>query len=160
MKSQDEKKLRNQLVSHLKGGQAFTPVDRLIKNITFDCIGIVPDELPYTFYQQFYHIWFTQADIINYCRNPDYQAPDWPGNYWPEQKAPETEQKWQELISAYSDEREEFCKFILDTSNNLFQPFSANEDHNLFREIQLVIEHTSYHTGQLFVIYRLLSRGS
>ncbi|MEX2347277.1 MAG: DinB family protein [Balneolaceae bacterium] len=160
MQPQYDKKLRNQLVSHLKGGQAFTPVDNLIDKISFDKIGIIPDGLPYTFYQQFYHIWFTQADIINYCRNPDYQAPDWPDNYWPEQKAPEDEQQWRELISAYSDEREEFCKFIMDTSNNLFQPFSVNEDHNLFREIQLVIEHTSYHTGQLFVIYRLLSRGS
>lgn len=157
MNSEKNLKLRKQLVGHLKGGQAFSTIERVINKMPFEKIGIVPEGLPYSFYQQFYHIRIAQLDIFDYCRDDDYAVPNWPDDYWPENPAPVDESEWDKLVRSYFDERDEFCDYIMNSSNDLFEPFASNKDHNLFREAQLVIEHTSYHTGQLYIIQRLLS---
>lgn len=151
-----DQKLREQLVNHLKGGNAFSPIEKVVKDVPFEKIGIVPDGLPYSFYQQVYHLWYAQKDIIDYCRNDDYEAGNWPDDYWPENKAPKDEKEWENLIEKLFDERDEFCKYLMDSSNDLFEPFSQNENHNLLRETELIIEHNAYHIGQLYVMKRLL----
>lgn len=156
-KSDTDQKLRKQLVNHLKGGDAFATIEKVLKKVPLEKVAVVPVGLPYSFYQQFYHIRIAQLDILEYCRDKNYKAPDWPDDYWPESPAAVDEAEWDKLVRSYFDERNELCDLILDTSNDLFQPLTANRNHNLFREVQLVIEHTSYHTGQLYIIQRLLS---
>jgi uncharacterized damage-inducible protein DinB len=148
--------LRNRLVKHLKGGEAYAPIDQILDEIPYNKLGEVVQDLPYTFFQLFWHIRHAQLDILEYCRDENYEAPDWPEGYWPDQKAPESRDAWEELIESYFQEREELCDLILDTSKDLFGPLPSNPDHHLFREAELVIEHTSYHTGQLYMLYRLL----
>src|SRR6056297_2095085 len=148
---------KQQLVKHLKGGQAFSPIDKVLNEMPYQKIGIVHNGLPYSFYQLFAHIRIAQLDILEYCRNDTYQAPNWPDEYWPEAKSPDSEQKWQLLIDSYCDERDEFCEMLLEPSADLMKPFKANTDHNLLRQAELIIEHTAYHTGQLYIIYRLLN---
>lgn len=157
MDTQNEKDLRNQLVKHLKGGQAYSSIDNLIEKIPFDKIGIVPNGLPYSFYQLFFHIRVAQEDILSYCRDEDYQTPDWPADYWPDEKAPANKQEWETLVQTYFDERQAFCDLLMTSDKKLMEPFTSNPDHNLLRQAELIIEHTSYHTGQLYVIYRLLN---
>lgn len=151
-----DRELRRRLVEHIEGGHAYSSIDKVINHMPFEKTGIVPDGLPYSFYQQLYHIRISQLDILDYCRNENYQSPDWPKEYWPEKPAPADIKEWNQLIQKYLDEREELCDYISDPANDLFDPFPANPDHNLFREAQLIIEHTSYHTGQLYILYRLL----
>ena len=156
MKKESEFRIRNRLVKHLNGGEAFLPIDSILDKIAYEQLGIVPDGLPYSFYQQFYHIWMAQHDILEYCLNSDYRAPDWPEDYWPDEKGPADEDEWMGLVSSYVSEREKLINFIQDKNNDLLEPVSSNEDHTLLREILIVIEHTSYHTGQLMIILRLL----
>jgi hypothetical protein len=159
MKADSDLQIRNRLVKHLKGGEAFLPLDSILNKIAYEQLGVVPEGLPYSFYQQFYHIWMAQHDIAEYCMNPDYQSPDWPRDYWPDEKGPVDEEEWKELVSSYLSEREKLINFIQNKKNDLLGPVSSNPDHSLLREILIVIEHTSYHTGQLMIISRLL-RGS
>ncbi len=156
MKSHTEAELRKQLVKHVKGRNAFLPIEKVIEKVPFKKIGIVPEGLPYSFYQQVYHIRIAQVDILDYCRDENYKAPNWPDDYWPENPAPADEAEWNDLVQNFFDEREEFCEIILDSTNDLFEPFEANPNHNLLREAELVIEHNAYHIGQLYVIARLL----
>lgn len=149
-------KLREQLVKHLKGGEAFTPVDEVLDRIPFDQLGMVPEQLPYSFYQLFYHIRLAQHDILEFSRDPDYKSPDWPDGYWPEHKAPENKAAWQQLKTSYLSEREAFCALIMDPQHDLFKPFRWGSGQTLLREALLVIEHTAYHSGQLLVVLRLL----
>lgn len=157
MEAKKDQELRKRLVSHLKGGQAFSSISNVINKVPFNKTGIEPEGLPYSFYQQFYHIRISQLDILDYCRDENYEAPNWPDDYWPENRAPSDESEWKTLVQNYFDERDEFCDLIMNSAGDLFEPFEANPDHNLFREAQLVIEHTAYHTGQLYIIYRLLN---
>ncbi|MEQ9442913.1 MAG: DinB family protein [Cyclobacteriaceae bacterium] len=148
--------LRQQLIKHLEGGEAFTPIDEIIRNISFEKLGIVPDNLPYSFWQQFYHLRFAQYDILDFCRNPNYTTMKWPDDYWPDEPAPKSEQAWDDTVKAYFSERDEMAGLISDPKNNLFEPLPHGSGQTLLREALLVIEHTAYHTGQMLIILRLL----
>lgn len=148
--------LKEQLVRHLKGGEAFMPIEEMLKKIRFSELGKRPADLPYSFYELFSHIRFTQKDILEYCIQKDYSAHNWPDDYWPNEKAPEDEAAWESLKNSYFAEREELSKLILSPEKKLSDSVPSAEKHTLFREVLLVIEHTSYHSGQLLILLRHL----
>jgi uncharacterized damage-inducible protein DinB len=158
MKPSEDNQIREQLVKHLKGGEAFMTIDAALEKITYEDVAITPPGLPYSFYQLFFHIRLAQYDIIEFSRNQDYQSPEWPKEYWPRETGPENKRKWEELKEMYFSERKEFCEFILDSENDLFRPFAHGSGQNLLREALLVVEHTAYHTGQLLIVLRLLGK--
>lgn len=151
-----QREMKEQLVKHLNGGEAFMPVDEMLKEINIDKIGEKPANLPYSFYELFYHIWFAQKDILDYCKAEDYKPHKWPEDYWPKSSKPDTEAAWKELQQEFFDNRKELTEFLLDPGNDLLQPVRPGTDHTLFREMLLVIEHNAYHTGQLLVVLRNL----
>ena len=144
------------IAKHLLGGEAFMPVDEMLKLIEFDKLGIRPDDLPYSFYEIFSHIRFTQKDILDYCTLKNYKAPNWPKDYWPQQKAPDSVLEWETLKKSYFDERDAFIQHIKKEDIDLLKPLNVDTDHTLFREAMLVIEHTAYHSGQLLILLRKL----
>ena len=147
---------RQQLINHLRGGEAFMPIDELVDKVPFEILGERPSELPYSFYEIFYHIKYAQKDILEFCTADSYKTPNWPDDYWPGATAPENEVTWKKMKSDYFKEREEFASFILEESNDLLSPVKNAKDQSLLREAMLVVEHTAYHTGQLLIISRLL----
>lgn len=151
-----EKAQRDQLVKHLEGGMAFTSIESFVDNIPFEQIGIRPAGLPYSFYEIFFHITFAQKDILEYTISRNYKMPNWPDDYWPDKMAPDDAEEWEELKAEYFEDRRLFKEFILNPNNDLYALVKNSEEHNLLREIFLVVEHTAYHTGQLLVIQRLL----
>lgn len=148
--------MKKQLINHLKGGNAFMPVDEMLPKIKFRDIGKRPAGLPYSFYELFYHIRFTQLDILQYCRDKDYREHSWPADYWPSQQTSDNEEAWEDLKAKYFKEREELADLILSKDIELSDSVPSNKNHTYFREILLVIEHTSYHSGQLLILLRLL----
>lgn len=152
-----ENTLSNQLKKHLLGGEAFLPVDEILKKIPFDRLGERPAGLPYSFYELFYHIQFTQRDILEYCRNKDYAAPEWPKDYWSGEKAPTDNASWNELQNSFFEDRRQLMELIGTEDHRLSDPVPSKNEHTIFREMLLVIEHTAYHTGQLVIILRQLN---
>jgi len=151
-----EKDLRSQIGKHLEGGLAYTSIEGFIDNIPFDKVGIRPSKLPYSFYEVFYHITFAQKDILEYSISNHYEKSTWPDDYWPEQMAPDTEEEWEDLKAEFFEDRKYLKDHILNHESKLEQSVPNSEEHSLFREIMLVIEHNAYHTGQLLLIQRLL----
>ena len=152
----EEKKLREQLVKHLNGGEAFTPLEEFIDEIPFEKLGERPEDLPYSFYELFYHIVFAQKDILEFSIAGSYETSTWPDDYWPKEQAPADEQSWENLKTEYFEDRKIFADFLLDENNSLLKPVKNGETQSLFRETMLIIEHTAYHSGELLVILRLL----
>ena len=151
-----EAPLKKQLRSHLFGGQAFMPIDEMLKKITPNLLHLNPKELPYSFYELFYHIWFTQRDILKYCTEADYKAPKWPQDYWPHGNDSATEEDWESLKKSYFQDREKLAELITSEEVDLNDSVPSGGNHSFFREILLIIEHTSYHSGQLLIILRHL----
>lgn len=152
----NKKEMREQLLRHLEGGQAFTPISDFLEEVSYKRVGERPTGLPYSFYEVFYHIRYAQKDILDYCTAEDYTNPNWPSDYWPSDKEPASKSEWKELKKAFFEERKKLADFIADTDNDLMKPVKHSEDKTLLRELMLVIEHNAYHTGQLAVILRLL----
>lgn len=149
-------RLVKQLAKHIKGGEAFQPIEHFLEKVPFDKVGIRPDALPYSFYALFYHIAFAQKDILDFMSTDDYKAPKWPDSYWPKNPAPENEKEWQELISEYMAQRQQLIDFVQNEENDLLKPVKNGDRETLLREVLLVLEHTAYHTGQLAIIVRIL----
>lgn len=148
--------LKAQLLKHLKGGEAFMPIDELFEKINYKSLGDRPVGLPYSFYEIFYHIRYAQKDILDFCISENYLLPNWPADYWPSDKAPESKQEWKKLKADFFEERLLLSEFIEDESTDLLAIAKHGEKQSVLRELMLVIEHNAYHTGQLVTILRLL----
>ncbi|WP_026451939.1 DinB family protein [Aequorivita capsosiphonis] len=154
----EEKFIREQLVKPLEGGEAFMPLTEMLKKISFEDINTRPDNLPYSLYELFFHIVFTQKDIVKFTCSDDYTEPKWPDYYWPKEKICRNEEEWETLNAEYLTDRERIKTFLLNKENKLTKPVKNGKDEQtLLREVTLLIEHTAYHTGQMLILMRLLN---
>src|SRR5690554_1056591 len=150
--------IRERLVKQLEGGEASMPVTEVLKNISFEDINTRPSNLPYSFYELFFHIAFAQKDIVKFTCSNDYTAPKWPEYYWPREKMCRSKEDWESLKAEYITDRDRLVNFLLEENNKLSGAVKNGKGHQtLLREVLLVIEHSAYHTGQLMIILRLLN---
>jgi len=148
--------MKKQLIKHIKGGEAFYPIDKMLGEIPYSKVGIRPSGLPYSFYELFYHIVFAQKDIIDFCIAGDYTKVDWPDGYWPKEQSPSNETEWQKLKNDYFKDQETFLVYVENEDTDLSQVVRHGDSQTVLREILLIIEHTAYHTGQMLIVLRLL----
>ena len=130
--------------------------DKALANIPFEDLGIKPNGIPYSIWQQVEHIRIAQKDILDFSVNKNYKELNWPDDYWPKEAAPGSEAAWKHSIAAVHHDLNEFIKLIEDPAADLFAPIPWGSGQHLFREAILIIDHTSYHTGEIIAIRRLL----
>ncbi len=152
----DQNALKQRLASHIKGGEAFMTIERILEKMPFHQTGAIPSGLSYSFYQVFWHTYMAQHDLLQYALDPFFDSPPWPDGYWPERTVPDNESEWEDLLQSYFRDRDRFIELIMDPDQDLFKRFPNGTDHDLLRQAELVIEHQAYHTGQLLLILRLL----
>lgn len=141
----------------LNGGNAHVSVEKAFENIEQKYRGVVPEGLPYSLWQLAEHIRITQWDILEFCRNPSHQSPQWPDEYWPEKPEPASNSEWDKTLRAINADRKAFIELLETPDIDLFTPFAhADNNQNLIREAMLIADHTAYHTGEAVVIRRLL----
>lgn len=134
------------------------PLIDMLKIISFEDVNTRPSNLPYSFYELFYHVVFAQKDIVKFTCSDDYTEPKWPDYYWPKEKICRSEEEWINLKVEFLTDRERLKNFMINDENSLTQTVKNGKDEQiLLREILLVIEHTAYHTGQMMIILRLLN---
>lgn len=145
-----------QLTDALNGSNAHASFDDAIKDVRQDLLGKVPQGLPYSIWQLVEHIRITQWDILEFSRKPDHQSPDWPKGYWPAEKAPVHPTDWKRSVDQISSDRKAFIQLLNKAGEDLYEPFAWGDGQSLFREGLLIIDHTSYHTGEIIAVRRLL----
>ncbi|WP_310992165.1 DinB family protein [Aequorivita marina] len=154
----EDKIIREQLVKHLEGGAAFMPITEILKKISFEDINTRPNSLPYSLYELFFHVVFTQKDIVKFTCSEDYTEPKWPDFYWPKEKLCRHKEEWETLKAEYITDRDRLKNFLLNVENKLTEPVkNGKEGQSLLRELTLLIEHTAYHTGQMLILMRLMN---
>lgn len=154
----EEKYIRERLAKHLEGGEAFMPIKDMLNKISFEDINTRSYNLPYSFYELFFHVTFTQKDIVKFTCSDDYTAPKWPEYYWPKEKKCKNKEKWETLKEEFFADRERLKEFLLNNDNKLMEAVKNGKDQQtLLREIMLVIEHSAYHAGEMLVVLRLLN---
>jgi DinB family protein len=102
------------------------------------------------------HLRITQHDILDFCRNTDYEEKDWPRDYWPVTPAPSSSSAWNESIAQFRRDREALQKLAASPDVNLEDRIPHGEDQTYMRELVLASDHAAYHVGQLIIVRQLL----
>lgn len=148
--------MRDHLEKLMRMGQAFRPGEELLQGITVQEAGERVKDLSYTIWQLLEHLRFTQHDILDFCRNPNYQEPDWPDDYWPASEAPANQATLDNTLQAINNDLEAMVELVQNSAHDLFAPLPHGNGQTLLREAMLVAEHNAYHLGQIVVLRRLL----
>lgn len=156
MKSHTEPAVK-ELEAMLNGGNAHATFEEAVKNIPHDLLGKVPDGLPYSLWQLIEHIRITQWDILEFSRDSAHQSPDWPAGYWPKEPAPAHIADLKKTIDQIKADRQAFVHLLHKAGAELYTPFPHGDGQTLFREALLIADHTSYHTGEIILLRRLLN---
>jgi hypothetical protein len=148
--------LRAMLRQILSWQEAHVTFDAAIEGIPPRMRGVQPKGLPYSPWQLVEHLRITQWDILEFCRNPDYQERKWPDAYWPPTAEPPSAAAWTESIAGYRADREALEALAADPAVDLFAKIPHGSGQTYLRELLLVADHTAYHVGQLVAVRRLL----
>ncbi len=150
--------LRAHLKKLLAWEDAHVNFDRAVAGLPFGIQGVVPERLPYSAWQLVEHLRLTQFDILDFCRNPNYEEPASMEAYWPETVAPPGPQAWRRSIAAIRRDRRALVALAGDRGVDLFARIPHGSGQTYLRELLLVADHTAYHVGQLVLLRRLLGR--
>jgi uncharacterized damage-inducible protein DinB len=153
----EDKALRTQLTALLKGGQAHADIRSALADFPVELAGAKPHGLPYSAWQLLEHIRFTLHDLLVFSTDSEYEEPNWPDDYWPKQAAPPNADAWKKSVRGLEADIEALAALTADEHSNLYDtiPWGKNNE-TLLREVLLAADHTSYHTGELIVLRRLL----
>ena len=152
---EEDQQLRDHLEKLMRMGQAFRPAEELLQGISAEEAGKRIEGLPYTIWQLLEHLRFAQHDILDFCRNPNYQTPEWPDDYWPSAEAPTDQTALDHTLQTIQQDLEAMVQLVQDTENDLYAPIPHGSGQTLLREAMLVAEHNAYHLGQIVVLRRL-----
>lgn len=152
----DDQQLRNQLVDFLKKGNAHAELFSALKDFPEDLYGKKPKGSPHTAWQLLEHIRIALNDLLVFSTDSNYVAPKWPDDYWPNQDAPKDANAWKTSVKALKADLAAFEKLIQNPGSNLYAPIPWGDGQTLLREVLLVIDHNSYHVGQLVTLRQQL----
>jgi DinB superfamily len=148
--------LRELLSKQLAWEDAHASFDAAVAKIPVELRGTQPPGVPYSPWQLVEHLRRTQHDILDFCRNADYQELEWPDDYWPPAPEPPEPGAWDESIAQYREERRAFQDLAVDPQIDLYARIPHGSGQTYLREIVLAADHASYHVGQLVLVRRLL----
>ncbi|MXV50189.1 DinB family protein [Pedobacter sp. HMF7647] len=153
---ENEQIIRKELADMINKGNAHATFEDAVKNISKENRTKVPEKLPYSLWQLIEHIRIAQWDIIEFCKNPDHQSPEWPKEYWVDNLEP-TDEQWNNTLNTIRQDRNDFLEYLADLNNHLYKPFNHGNGQNLLREAMLISDHNAYHTGEIIILRRLLN---
>jgi hypothetical protein len=148
--------LRAQLAAILDWQDAHATYDAAVADVPPEMRGRNVEGLPHTLWMLVEHLRITQWDILDFCRNADYQEMRWPDDYWPASAEPPSPDAWDESIRRYRADREALKALAADTSIDLFARIPHGSGQTYLRELLLVADHTAYHVGQVVTVRQLL----
>jgi uncharacterized damage-inducible protein DinB len=102
------------------------------------------------------HLRITQHDILDFCRNKDYEEMEWPRDYWPTTPAPPSASAWDESVAQFKRDRESLQQMASDPNLDLTARIPHGSGQTYMRELMLVADHSAYHIGQLVLVRQLL----
>lgn len=153
---ESSKSVRELLLEQLEGRNAHVDFNQAVQGLTYKQVGIKVEGLPHTIWQLIEHIRISQDDILEFSKNADYEALDWPNDYWPESAGPTDKNEFEQSLQAVRNGINEMKTIVRDTDNDLQTPFTHGEGQTLFREAMLIVDHNAYHIGQIVQIRRIL----
>jgi len=88
--------------------------DSAVDGIPAASRGVVPDGFPHSAWQLVEHLRLAQADILDFCRNSDYEEGTFPDDYWPKSAAPPYDKAWDESLASFRKDRSDMVALVQD----------------------------------------------
>ena len=79
----NDKALRKELIVLLKGGQAHSTLEEVLRNLKPELCNKHPQKEIRSVYEELEHMRIAQEDILRYTLDPSWESPEWPDEYWP-----------------------------------------------------------------------------
>ncbi len=152
----DVQSWRTIVASSLDWEQAHAKLDAAIDHLEPALRGTRPDKFPHSTWELLEHIRRTQADLLEFCRNPKYEEIAWPDDYWPPKSAPGSAHEWDDCIASIHRDTTELANFTTNDQRDLTQPIPHGTGQTYLRTVLVAVDHTSYHVGQIIAVRRLL----
>lgn len=151
-----DKLVRDQLIELLDGGNSHMGFEAVIKDFPLLHINSLAPEVPYSPWHFLEHMRIAQWDILEFIRNPDHISPDYPAGYRPGAGEKADEARWHKTVSDFRKDLHILRHMITDPATDLYEPLPHAPDYTIFREILVVADHNSYHTGELAMLRQVL----
>lgn len=152
--SQDQA-LRDHLLELLNSRSAHLDFDKAIQDLPPELRGRKAGDGFHTIWQLVEHLRITQWDILDFSRNPDYVAIDWPKDYWPETEAPPDDEAWERSVEAFRQDLQAMKDLVADPKTDLYAKIPWGEGQTILREAMLVADHNAYHLGQVVAVRKV-----
>jgi hypothetical protein len=148
--------LRQQLLDLLRGGQAHMSLDHAVADFPVMYINAHPPNVTYTFWHLLEHLRYSQWDILDYIRNPEYKWPSWPVDYWPAPDAQADEAQWNDTLTRFRDDLRALEVMVENPAIDLTAPLPYAPQHTYLRELLLVADHNAYHIGEFAILRQVM----
>jgi len=153
MKS-EHKIIIDELVKLLKGGSAHLPFQEAVKGLPAELRGIKPENMPYSIWQLVEHIRIAQWDMLQFCIDENHLSPKWPDEYWVKETKPKNDDAWNKSITQINNDLEEFIGVL--KKEDIYKELPHGNGQNILQEALQIADHTSYHSGEIIAIRRML----
>lgn len=153
---QKEKRLRNELVMNLDGGNAHMSFEQAVADFPMQHINLKVPEIPYSPWHFLEHMRIAQWDILQFIINPKHISPDWPHGYRPGANELADEKKWKSTINSFKKDLRMLQEMANDQSVDLFGPIPHATDYTIFKELLTASLHNSYHIGEFAILRQAL----
>jgi hypothetical protein len=148
--------LRDHIRKLLDWSDAHVTFDAAVAGVPATHQGEPVPGFPHTLWELLEHIRIAQADILDFCTNPDYAELEWPRQYWPPTPAPPDPADWDASVQRVLEDRATLQVLALDTSIDLGDAIPHGSGQTYLRELLLVADHAAYHVGQMVMLRRAL----
>ncbi len=152
----DEKALRDYLRRALTWHEAHVDWIKAVSGIPETLRGERPKGAEHSPWELLEHMRLATWDISEFCRSAKHKSPNWPAGYWPKKPAPPTPGAWDRSVQALERDLEAMGKLVADPKTDLLAPIPHGSGQTILREALLIVDHNSYHLGQLVLVRRLL----
>ena len=151
-----DKLLRQELSSYLQKQRTHMSLNDALKNLPEKLINENPPGVPYSFWGILEHIRISQFDMIDFIQNENYKAAEWPKDYWPPKDEKATKAMWDKSLAKCNSDLKIVEDIINNPENDLHAPIKHGSGQTILREILQIIDHNSFHIGEIIIMRRNL----
>jgi hypothetical protein len=148
--------LRGQLAKLLDGVGAHMPFEEAVADFPDEAMNLRAPNVDYTPWHLIEHLRLTQADILDYCLNPDYVEAAWPADYWPARDATATRAVFDASVQGFLADKASLSSMVMDPARDLFAVIPGTPGHTLIREIRIDADHNAYHVGEFAILRQIM----
>ncbi len=152
----DDQHARNEILFLLRRGNAHMTFDEAVAAYPMASINTPFPNGTYSAWHLLEHVRLTQADILDFIRNPNYTERHWPDDYWPAPERTATPEEWQTTLDGFHADSQALQAIVEDATTDLNAPIPHGDGQTIFREMLVVADHNAYHIGEFAIMRQVM----